>query len=82
MSLKLRLVAGVLEPRDQLESASLAEWRVDLQLGINELNRHFIYGIPNDVVRELAGHPAHNIEDFLRRHQAVITPPLNDEHAE
>ena len=67
--------------RDQLESAGLAEWRVDLLLGIDELNRHSIYSIPNDAVGELAGHPAHNIEDFLRRHQAVITPPLNDEHA-
>ena len=72
MSLKLRLVAGVLEPRDQLASAGLAG--VDLELGIDELSRHSIYSIPNDSVRELAGHPAHNIEDFLRRHQAVITP--------
>lgn len=62
--------------RDQLENAGLAEWRVDLLLGIDELNRHSIYGIPNDSVRELTGHPAHNIEDFLRRHQAVITPDL------
>jgi NAD(P)H dehydrogenase (quinone) len=60
--------------RDQLENAGLAQWRVDLLLGIDELNRHSIYSIPNDSVRELAGHPAHNIEDFLRRHQAVITP--------
>jgi uncharacterized protein YbjT (DUF2867 family) len=67
--------------RDQLQNAGLAEWRVDLLLGIDELNRHSIYSIPNDAVGELAGRPAHNIEDFLRRHQAVITPPLNDEHA-
>jgi NAD(P)H dehydrogenase (quinone) len=67
--------------RHQLESAGVAEWRVDLLLGIDELNRHSIYSIPNDAVGELAGHPAHNIEDFLRRHQAVITPPVNDEHA-
>jgi NAD(P)H dehydrogenase (quinone) len=67
--------------REQLQDAGLAQWRVDLLLGIDELNRHSIYSIPNDAVRELTGHPAHNIEDFLRRHQAVITPPLNDEHA-
>jgi uncharacterized protein YbjT (DUF2867 family) len=67
--------------RDQLQDAGLAQWRVDLLLGIDELNRHSIYSTPNDAVRELTGHPAHNIEDFLRRHQAVITPPLNDEHA-
>ena len=67
--------------RDQLAGAGLAQWRVDLLLGIDELNRHSIYSIPNDAVGELAGHPAHDIEDFLRRHQAVITPPSNDEHA-
>lgn len=67
--------------RDQLENAGLAEWRVDLLLGIDELNRHSVYGVPNDSLRELTGHPARNIEDFLRRHQAVITPQLKDEHA-
>jgi NAD(P)H dehydrogenase (quinone) len=67
--------------RDQLENAGLAEWRVDLLLGIDELNRHSVYGVPNDSVRELTGHPARNIEDFLRRHQAVLTPPPKDEHA-
>lgn len=64
--------------RLQLEDAGLAEWRVDLLLGIDEFNRHSVYGIPNDSVRELAGHPARNIEHFLRRHQDVITPPLED----
>lgn len=67
--------------RDQLKSAGLAEWRVDLLLGIDELNRHSVYGIPNDRVRQLTGHPARRIEDFLRRHQAVITPSLRDEPA-
>jgi NAD(P)H dehydrogenase (quinone) len=67
--------------REQLENAGLAEWRVDLLLGIDELNRHSVYSIPNDSVRELTGHPARNIEDFLRRHQAVITPALQDEPA-
>ena len=67
--------------RDQLRSAGLAEWRVDLLLGIDELNRHSVYGIPNDRVRELTGHPARRIEDFLRCHQAVITPSLRDEPA-
>jgi uncharacterized protein YbjT (DUF2867 family) len=60
--------------RDQLERAGLAEWRVDLLLGIDELNRHSIYRTPNDSVRELTGHPARDIEDFLRRHQALLTP--------
>jgi len=67
--------------RDQLRSAGLAEWRVDLLLGIDELNRHSVYGIPNDRVCELAGHPPRRIEEFLRRHQAVITPSLADEPA-
>ena len=67
--------------RDQLKNAGLAEWRVDLLLGIDELNRHSVYGIPNDRVRQLTGHPARRIEDFLRRHQAVITPSLRDEPA-
>jgi uncharacterized protein YbjT (DUF2867 family) len=60
--------------RDQLRSAGLPDWRVDLLLGIDELNRHSVYAIPNDRVWELAGHPARRIDDFLRRHHAVITP--------
>jgi len=67
--------------RDQLKSAGLAEWRIDLLLGIDELNRRCVYGIPNDRVRELTGHPARRIEDFLRRHQTVITPSPRDEPA-
>ena len=67
--------------RDQLKSAGVAEWRIDLLLGIDELNRHSVYGIPNDRVRQLTGHPARRIADFLRRHQAVITPSLRDEPA-
>jgi len=67
--------------RDQLRSAGLAEWRVDLLLGIDELNRHSVYAIPNDRVCELAGHPARRIDDFLRRHQTVITPSPTDQPA-
>jgi len=67
--------------RGQLRSAGLAEWRIDLLLGIDELNRHSVYGVPNDRVRELAGHPARRIEDFLRCHQTVITRSLADEPA-
>lgn len=62
------------ERRDQLTSAGLAEWRVDLLLGIDELNRHSVYGIPNDRVRELTGRPPRRIDEFLRRHQGAITP--------
>jgi hypothetical protein len=40
-----------------------------------------MYGIPNNAVRELAGHPARNIVHFLCHRQAGITPPLKDEHA-
>jgi uncharacterized protein YbjT (DUF2867 family) len=67
--------------RHQLRSAGLAEWRVELLLGIDELNRQSVYGMPNDRVCELAGHPARRIEEFLRRHQAVITPSLEDDSA-
>jgi NAD(P)H dehydrogenase (quinone) len=67
--------------RDQLESAGLAEWRVDLLLGIDELNRHSVYATPNDRVRELAGRPPRRIEEFLRRHQTAITPSPEDDSA-
>src|SRR5439155_10232250 len=67
--------------RDQLENAGLAGWRVDLLLGIDELNRHSVYAVPNDSVRELTGHSARTIEDFLRRHQAVIAPPPEKERS-
>lgn len=62
--------------RDQLEKAGLPAWRVDLLLGIDELNRHSVYRVPSDSVRGLTGHPARAIEDFLRRHQAMFTPPF------
>jgi len=58
--------------RDQLEMAGLAAWRIDLLLGIDELNRHSVYGVPNDMVRELTNHPARDLEAFLRRHRPIL----------
>ncbi|PKV99986.1 uncharacterized protein YbjT (DUF2867 family) [Amycolatopsis echigonensis] len=63
------------ERRHQLENAGLPAWRIDLLLGIDELNRHSVYRTPNDSVRQLTGHPPRGIEDFLRRHFAVLAPP-------
>ncbi|MGY0390630.1 NmrA family NAD(P)-binding protein [Nocardioides sp. WG-D5] len=60
------------ERRAQLAEAGLAEWRIDLLLGIDELNRHSVYNAPNDAVLQLTGHPASSLEAFLRRHQALL----------
>jgi len=60
--------------REELQQAGLAPWRIDLLLGIDELNRHSVYREPNESVRELLGRPARGIEQFLRRHHAVISP--------
>jgi NAD(P)H dehydrogenase (quinone) len=61
------------ERRAQLQHAGLAQWRIDLLLGIDELNRHSTYDAPNDTVLQLTGHPARDLEDFLRRHRAALT---------
>jgi uncharacterized protein YbjT (DUF2867 family) len=66
--------------REQLEHSGLAQWRIDLLLGIDELNRHSVYSVPNEAVQELTGHPARSLEDFLHRHRALIASPSGDEH--
>lgn len=67
--------------RRQLADAGLAEWRVDLLLGIDELNRRSVYDVPTDTVRAITGHPARTIDDFLRRHRAEFAPRLEHERS-
>lgn len=62
------------ERRTQLADAGLAAWRIDLLLGIDELNRHSIYHTPNDTVLRLTGHPAGSLEAFLHRHRTLLRP--------
>lgn len=60
--------------RDQPKSAGLAESRVDLLLGIDELNGPLRLQRSERPRSRTRRHPARRIEDFLRRHQAVMTP--------
>ena len=61
------------ERRAQLEAGGLAPWRVDLLLGLDEINRSDLYATPTDTVRQLTGHPPRAVEEYIERHRAAFS---------
>lgn len=59
--------------RAQLEAGGLAPWRVELVLGLDEINRSDLYATPTDTVRQLTGHPPRTIEDYIERNRAAFS---------
>ena len=60
---------SVEERRAQLEGSGLDEWRVDLLLGIDEINRAEVYRTPTDTVELLTGHRPRTIHEYIARHR-------------
>src|SRR5438093_9136742 len=60
------------ERRAQLEASGLDEWRVDLLLGLDEINRAELYRTPTDTVAVLTGHRPRTIHDYIARHRTVF----------
>ena len=61
------------ERRAKLEAEGLAPWRVELLLGLDEINRSDLYATPTDTVRQLTGRPPREVEEYLERNRAVFS---------
>jgi NAD(P)H dehydrogenase (quinone) len=61
------------ERRAQLETTGLAPWRVELLLGLDEINRSELYSMATDTVRQLTGHPPRTVEDYIARNRAAFS---------
>ena len=61
------------EQRAQLETRGLAPWRVELVLGLDEIQRSSLYGTPTDTVRELTGHPPRTIDEYIGANRAAFS---------
>jgi hypothetical protein len=61
------------ERRVQLEAGGLAPWRVELLLGLDEINRSDLYATPTDTVRQLTGHAPRTIEEYIERNRAAFS---------
>ena len=63
------------ERRAELEAAGLAPWRVELLLGLDEINRTGLYSTTTNTVKALTGHPPRTIEDYIERNRSAFSCP-------
>ena len=61
------------ERRARLEAAGLAPWRVELLLGLDDVNRSNLYATPTDTVRQLTGHLPRSIEECIDRNRTTFS---------
>ena len=61
------------ERRAQLEAGGLAPWRVELLLGLDEINRSNLYATPTDTVQQLTGHPPRTVDEYIERNRAAFS---------
>jgi len=61
------------ERRAQLEVGGLPPWRVELLLGLDEINRSNLYATPTDAVRQLTGHPPRTVEEYIERNRVAFS---------
>jgi len=61
------------ERRADLEATGIAPWRVELLLGLDDINRAGLYATPTDTVRMLTGHPPRTIEEYIERNRAAFS---------
>jgi NAD(P)H dehydrogenase (quinone) len=66
-------VVSIEERRAQLEANGLAPWRVELELGLDEINRSDLYATPTETVRQLIGHPPRTVEDYIERNRTAFS---------
>jgi hypothetical protein len=64
---------SIKEWRAQLEVRGLAPWRVELLLGLDEINRSDLYATPTDTVRQLTGHPPRTLDEYIERNRAAFS---------
>ena len=61
------------ERRAQLEVGGLVPWRVELLLGLDEINRSNLYATPTDTVQQLTGHPPRTVDEYIERNRAAFS---------
>ena len=61
------------ERRAQLEATGLAPWRVELLLGLDEINRSELYSTVTDTVRQLTGQSPRTVEEYIARNRATLS---------
>jgi uncharacterized protein YbjT (DUF2867 family) len=61
------------ERRAELEATGLASWRVELLLGLDEINRTSLYAATTDTVQALTNHPPRTIEDYIERNRRAFS---------
>ena len=73
---------SVEERRAQLEAGGLASWRVELLLGLGEINRANLYATPTDTVRQLTGRPPRTLEEYIERNHSAFSDRKTPQAAE
>jgi hypothetical protein len=73
---------SVEERRAQLEAGGLAPWRVELILGLDEINRSNLYAMPTNTVRQLTGRAPRNVEEYIERNRAAFSDPKTPQAAD
>ncbi len=63
---------AVEERRKNLEESGLAPWRVELLLGLDEINRSDLYAMPTDAVLELTGHSPRTVKEYIESNRAAF----------
>jgi NAD(P)H dehydrogenase (quinone) len=61
------------ERRAQLEVGGLAPWRVELLLGLDEINRFNLYATPTDTVQQLTGHSPRTVDEYIERNREAFS---------
>jgi hypothetical protein len=61
------------ERRADLEATGIAPWRVELLLGLDDINRAGLYATRTDTVRTLTGHAPRTIEEYIERNRAAFS---------
>jgi len=61
------------ERRLELAAAGLAPWRVELLLGLDDINRTDLYATATDTVRLMTGHAPRTIEEYIVRNRDAFS---------
>jgi NAD(P)H dehydrogenase (quinone) len=64
---------SIKERRAQLEVGGLAPWRVELLLGLDEINRFNLYATPTDTVQQLTGHSPRTVDEYIERNREAFS---------
>lgn len=62
------------ERRSQIEAAGLEPWRVELLLGLDDINRYSVYAEPTEDFTTLTGRRPRDITEFLQAHRGAFAP--------